>query len=350
MMDPANQSNSQSDLVESGGDTTHRLVEGTTNHAIFMLDADGNIITWSAPAKALYGYNTETALNQHIQTLFANKNSADSNPLPEEFFDKPKTDTVELEHWHRRADESIFWGTLTLSPLWENEFEGYAAISRDTTTAKEYKRMLERQNDRLKEFTDILVHDLRNPLSIIDGYLKQYQETGNEKHLETIDETTDRMERLVEDLLRVARQGNIITDPEPTDIGEVIETAWQNLTDMTNATLNSEPINSVSGDPDRLCELFENCFQNAVEHSEDSVTVRVGPLDTGFYIEDNGPGIPDEHRDQVFDHGFTTRDNGHGYGLSVVRTIVNAHGWDIIAVDAQSSGARFEITGIEFLD
>lgn len=335
---------------ESGEAVAHRLLEGISSHAIFMLDADGNIISWPAPAVALYGHDAEAVIDRTVRLLFADdEDGSEPNPLPEEFFEEPKTDVVEFEHWHRRADESVFWGTLTLSPLWNETFHGYAAVSQDTTTTKEYERMLERQNDRLKEFTDILAHDLRNPLNIIEGNMTLYEDTGDEKHLKTINETIKRMGRLVEDLLRVARQGNVITDPEPTDIGDVIETAWQSLNVDAGVTLRYETIPSVSSEPDRLCELFENLFQNAVDHGGGDVTVRVGPLDTGFFIEDDGPGISDEHKGDVFNHGFTTSDDGHGYGLSVVRTIVNAHGWDIIATDARSGGARFEVTGIDFL-
>ena len=175
------------------------------------------------------------------------------------------------------------------------------------------------------------------------------EDTGDEAHLEAIDETTDRMARLVEDLLRVARQGNVVTDPEPTDIGDVVDTAWQSLSSEPGATLRYETVRPVSGDPDRLCELFENLFRNSVDHGGDDATVRIGPLDTGFFVEDDGPGIPGDHEGEVFDHGFTTSDDGHGYGLSVVRTIVNAHGWDIVATDAQAGGARFEVTGIDLL-
>lgn len=349
MTDSSGTSDRVPDVSESQETTAHRLVESLSTHVIFQLDSDGDVVTWSGPAESFYGHDTETIIGQHVRVLFADKDSNESDSLPENYFEEPKHDTIEVEHWHRRADGAIFWGTLTLSPLWNDTFHGYAAISQDTTTTKEYERMLERQNDRLKEFTDILAHDLRNPLNVIDGHLSLYQETEDKDHLETIDETTDRMARLVDDLLRVARQGDVVTDPEPTDIGDPIETAWESLTADTGATLQYETVDSVSSDPDRLCELFENLFRNAVEHGGDNVTVRVGPLDTGFYVEDDGSGIAEEHKTEVFDHGFTTRNDGHGYGLSVVRTIVNAHGWDIIVSDAQTGGARFEITGIEFL-
>lgn len=315
-----------------------------------MLDADGNVATWPPPAATLYGYNEAGVLGRHVRMLFADKEGEKSSDAPPEgFFAEPGTESVEFEHWHRRADDSVFWATLTLSPLRNGEFHGYAAISRDTTSTKEYGQMLERQNDRLKEFTDILAHDLRNPLNIIAGRLTLYRETGNETHLETIGETTDRMTRLVDDLLRVAKQGNVVSDPETTNIGEIVEMAWQSVNGNSVGILTYEPVPSVSSDPDRVYELFENLFRNSVEHGGEEVAVRVGPLDAGFFVEDDGPGIAEGHRNDVFDHGFTTSDSGHGYGLSVVRTIVNAHGWDIIATDAENGGARFEITGIDFL-
>ncbi|MYL16981.1 PAS domain S-box protein [Halorubrum terrestre] len=335
---------------ESGDAVARRLLEGVSSHAIFMLDADGAVATWPAPSAALYGHDAEAVLGRHVRMLFADdEGEADSDSLPGDFFEEPSEESVEFEHWHRRADGSVFWGTLTLSPLRNGDFHGYAAISRDTTATKEYERMLERQNDRLKEFTDILAHDLRNPLNVIEGNLTLYETTGDEEHLDAIDETTDRMAQLVDDLLRVARQGNVVSDPEPTDIGEVVDSAWAGLNLAPDATLGYETVRSVSSDPDRLRELFENLFRNSADHGGNDVAVRVGPLDTGFYVEDDGPGIAADHREEVFDHGFTTSDGGHGYGLSVVRTIVNAHGWDVVAVDAEGGGARFEVTGIDFL-
>ena len=327
-----------------------RLLENVSSHAVFMLDVEGTITTWPAPAEALYGYEPAAIRGQHVSALFADGVGTGSEGPPEGFLGDAIDGTVEVEHWHRRADGEVFWGTMTVSPLNDGGPDGYAVITRDTTTTKEYERMLERQNDRLKEFTDILAHDLRNPLQIIDGQLTLYEATGDDTHIDTIDETADRMARLVEDLLRVARQGDVVTDPEPTDLGEIARTAWQVVGTTPDATLRYDDVRSVSADPDRLCELFENLFRNCVEHGREDGTVRVGPTKTGFYVEDDGPGIPDDDKDDVFDHGFTTSTDGSGYGLSVVRTIVNAHGWDIVAVDADGGGARFEVTGIDFLE
>jgi signal transduction histidine kinase len=67
----------------------------------------------------------------------------------------------------------------------------------------------------------------------------------------------------------------------------------------------------------------------------------------GFYVEDDGDGIPADEHGEIFDHGYTTSDDGMGFGLSIVEDIVDAHDWDISTAESHEGGARFEITGVE---
>jgi PAS domain S-box-containing protein len=328
-------------------DAYQRLLEGVADHALFMLDTEGCISLWPETAREFYGYDFEDAIGRRLDVLFIEERG--ESPPVDDLLAEATVGPVEIDGWHERADGSVFWGTCTLSPLSNGDVDGYAVIVRDTTTRKQYERMLERQNDRLKEFTDVLSHDLRTPLGIIDGRLTLFRESGEEEHLAAIERTTDRMERLVEDLLRVARQGRVVEHPEPTDIDSVLDIAREGALPAT-ATLRYESVRTVMADPDRLVQVFENLLRNSAEHGGDTVTVRVGPLRDGFYVEDDGPGIPEGNREQVFDHGYTTCDDGTGYGLSIVRSVVGAHGWDVSVVGADQGGARFEITGIEFVN
>jgi signal transduction histidine kinase len=75
------------------------------------------------------------------------------------------------------------------------------------------------------------------------------------------------------------------------------------------------------------------------------VTVTVGDLENGFYIEDDGPGIPKAEREAVFDPGHSTSEEGTGFGLAIVREIANAHGWSVRVTGGAAGGARFELTG-----
>ena len=106
-------------------------------------------------------------------------------------------------------------------------------------------------------------------------------------------------------------------------------------------------LETIQADYDRLCQLLENLFRNAIDHCGEDVTVRVGCLDDGFYIEDDGPGIPADAREEVFEVGHSTSPDGTGFGLSIVKDIAESHGWEITITEGTTGGARFEITGIE---
>jgi signal transduction histidine kinase len=214
-----------------------------------------------------------------------------------------------------------------------------AALARASREAE-----LQRQNDRLDQFASVVAHDLRNPLSVAMGFLDIAGETGDAEHFETVESAHDRIERLIEDLLTLARGETTIEDTEHIDLESVTTEAW-GYVDTKEATLTvTDEVPTVIGDGGRLTQLFENLFRNAVEHGGADVTVTVGRLDgdDGFYVEDNGSGIPPERRDGVFEHGVTSSERGTGFGLSIVADIAKAHGWTVSLTDGTDGGARFE--------
>ncbi|GAB3019722.1 hybrid sensor histidine kinase/response regulator [Natronobiforma cellulositropha] len=240
----------------------------------------------------------------------------------------------------------------------DDEFQGTVGVLRDISDRLERERELKRQNDRLNEFTSIVSHDLRNPLLIALGNLELAEETGDEAAIEEATLALERMYDLIEDLLTLARQGRVIDDRERLDLASLVDTALLTVgTDDVTVDVDGLESVTVSGDETRLGELLENLFRNTVEHSStshalddegdgDTVTIWVGPLEDepGFYVEDDGPGIPESERDRVFDPGYTTREGGTGFGLRIVEEIVDAHGWSIELREGRTGGARFEIT------
>ncbi|WP_418280059.1 PAS domain-containing protein [Halorubrum sp. DTA98] len=205
---------------------------------------------------------------------------------------------------------------------------------------REREAELEAQNERLEQFASMVSHDLRNPLTIASGNLELYQQTGDDSHLKKVDTSLTRMQELITDLTALARHGTPNKQHEPVSVSEVARDAWE-LTDTRSATLSTEPC-TVVGDASQLTALFENLFRNAVGHGGSDVTVRVGPLEHGFYVEDTGDGIPPDERDTVFDHGYTTGYSGSGIGLTIVSRIAQAHNWDVTLTDSKEGGARFE--------
>ncbi|WP_435197036.1 ATP-binding protein [Natronomonas sp. EA1] len=202
---------------------------------------------------------------------------------------------------------------------------------------------LRRQNDRLEGFASIVSHDLRNPLNALEGWLELAEETGDPEHFERAERAIDRMRVLIDDLLTLARAGEAIDDLAPVALAAVAEAAWATVP-TEDATIRLETTRTVEADDPRLQQLFENLFRNSTDHGGDTVTVTVGDLEDGFFVADDGPGIPEDAREQVFEDGYTTAADGTGIGLAIVRSIAEAHGWDVRLTASEAGGARFEFT------
>jgi PAS domain S-box-containing protein len=203
---------------------------------------------------------------------------------------------------------------------------------------------LQRQNERLDEFASVVAHDLRNPLQVATGFLDIVEDTGDLAYLDRVESAHDRMGRLIDDLLTLASGESTVTDAERVDLHAVTTESW-GYVDTAEATLTvAEDLQTVDGDGGRLTQLFENLFRNAVEHGGAGVAVAVGPLDdrAGFYVADDGDGIPPEKRSEVLEHGVTSNDGGTGFGLSIVVDIAKAHGWAVEVTESADGGARFE--------
>jgi len=125
------------------------------------------------------------------------------------------------------------------------------------------------------------------------------------------------------------------------------EDAWATI-DTVDGTLTVADDPGIRADATRLQQVLENLLANAVEHGGPEAQVTVGALDDGFYVADDGPGIPPDDRDQVFDSGYSRSDDGTGFGLAIVRQIAEAHGWAIGVTDSDTGGARVEVTGVGF--
>mgnify|MGYP006278224817 CR=1 FL=1 len=224
---------------------------------------------------------------------------------------------------------------------------GQLVLLKDVTEQERYRRELEHQNERLERFTGMVSHDLRNPLNIAKGNVDLARETDADTAadaLDTAEDALDRMEELIEDLLALARQGQPLDETERVSLAEIVRSCWE-MVDVADANLVVDGDLDLDADPDRLQQLFENLFRNAVEHGGESVTVSVGPLDdaSGFFVEDTGPGIPEDEQGEVFESGYTTSRQGTGFGLSIVEEIVEAHDWTISVSNGASGGARFEV-------
>jgi signal transduction histidine kinase len=207
-------------------------------------------------------------------------------------------------------------------------------------------RELEQRNERLDQFTSVVSHDLRGPLSIISGNVELARETGDNAYLDEVDHAVERMDRLISEVLTLAREGEAVGEPEQVSLVETATRAWRSLP-TADATLVVDDDAIVTADSERLQTVFENLFRNSIEHGHSGVTVTVESTADGFAVSDDGPGVPDDERVSVFDRGFTTSDDGTGFGLAIVETVAEGHGWTVSVTESDAGGARFVFEGAD---
>ncbi len=249
---------------------------------------------------------------------------------------------VSVEILNYRADGTRFWNELEITPVYDDDGEltHFFGFQRDVTERRRRRRQLEHERSRLEEFAGLLSHDVRNPLSVAMGSVEMARESGDVGELEAAERAHDRIESVVENTLRYVREGDVVdADLVTVDVAELAAAAAE---ETCAVEVEVESDVEIQCDREAVTRLFENLLRNAGEH--EASTVRVGALDgqEGFYVEDDGEGIPDSEREKVWEHGYSTGGTT-GLGLSIVRAIAEAHGWTISVAEGSEDGARFEV-------
>lgn len=188
-----------------------------------------------------------------------------------------------------------------------------------------------------------IAHDLRNPLSAALCSVGAARRTGEERHFDRAERSLRRMDEMIDDLLALGRCHTAGSDAESVSLRTAAERAWETTrTGMGSLAVDTD--GSLEADPAALDVVLSNLFDNAVVHADGEVTVRVGHLgsESGFFVSDDGPGIPPAEREQVFEFGYSLDGDGTGYGLAIVTRIAAAHGWDVTLTESDAGGARFE--------
>ena len=308
--------------------------------ASFVVEDGEPVIRSLNPAfERVFGYSESELTGENVDEYIV---PPDREPEAEVYNEKLRQgQTVNVEVRRVAADgPRDFLLDVVPFRLEEPNVHGYAMYT-DITDRKERERELERQNDRLEEFASIVSHDLRNPLNVARGYLELAEEMGDDEHFERADTALERMHDIIESVLALARQGRSLDETVAVSLSAAAGEAWRNV-ETAEATLDVAGDATLDVDPSRFGSLLENLFGNAVEHGGPTATVTVGATDDGFYVADDGPGVPREHRDAVFKSGETHSEDGTGFGLAIVKGIAEAHGWSVAITDAEGGGARFE--------
>jgi PAS domain S-box-containing protein len=322
----------------------------TSPISIVVADRSGTITLVNERAAQVLDEDTETIVGQNVfasewEPTDANGDpiTVEENPFSLAFAGSP---TYGQRICVTLPDDERFVLRINTAPIRNTDGDVAAVVAtlEDVTAIDRRQRELAAKNRQLESLASVLSHDLRNPLAIARGYTDLARETGDLSLLEKVEVAHDRMEELIDSLLLLARRGQAIGPKEAVTLVASASAAWESVATGAATFEVGSGLEAVVADRVRLQQLFENLFRNAVEHGSESVTVTVGRLDTadGFFVEDDGPGVPTLVEPLALAEYLDRIDVTEGLGLRIVNAIAEAHEWKTTVAPSRRGGLRFE--------
>ncbi|MBS3795248.1 MAG: PAS domain S-box protein [Candidatus Thorarchaeota archaeon] len=236
-------------------------------------------------------------------------------------------------HWKgvavgRKKNGEKFPQEVSLTLL---EDGGLICVVRDISKRKEVEERLRKQREELSEFAHAMSHDLSNRLHQVSGYLDLYHQDHDEEMYRRAQRIISQMGDLLKYSVDLADAGQVVQKQSDVDLGEV-------LMEVANTVLprsidySQEELPTVEADRTKWFQVFQNIFDNAVTHGNpENIRVSKERKDDGIHLQimNDGEPIPLEHKGSLFKRGFTTSPTNTGFGLTIAKKIIEAHGWEI---------------------
>jgi PAS domain S-box-containing protein len=330
----------------SGSDALSGILDDIAD-AVVVTDADtGEVVAVNDGVERVFGH-PPSAFRDLDPDAYAANPGAVRDARDDAHRTVAETGSATFRWTARRRDGNTFQAESSVSATTVDGRACFVAVVRDVSDRAERERELER-------FAEVLTHDLRSPLNAAQAQVEilRSEASGGEEWLDRLDGVHDRMADIVDDVRTLVTGDRNIGDTERIDLSEAVEETWAATAGDRGGPAElvvTGDLGSVAADPTRLCRLLENLFENAVRHGGDGVTVTVSRLSDGdgIAVEDDGPGVPSDAQDRVFEYGYTTATAGTGFGLNIVAAAADAHGWEVRVTEGTEGGARFEITGMD---
>ncbi|HEY6191069.1 MAG TPA: MASE1 domain-containing protein [Bacteroidota bacterium] len=353
------------------------ILAGVKDHAIFMLDPRGIVLTWGEGAKCLHGYEAEEIIGRDFSVLYSEDDLRWGKPRIE--LEVARTQgRLEEEAWRVRKDGSRYWASLVVTALRDSngELRGFAAITRDVTArrkadlelrsvAQELELRvteLNMVNKELEAFSYSVSHDLRTPLRHIDGFVELLRtelagslNREGERYLGVISESARHMGTMIENLLLFSRMSRVELQKAPVDPNLLVKETIAALEMETKGREIEWKIGDLprlEADAALMALVFTNLISNSLKYTRPRPTavIEIGyaPHDghgPAYFVRDNGVGFDMQYADKlfgVFQRLHTAQQfEGTGIGLANVRRIVHRHGGATWAEGAVDKGATF---------
>lgn len=325
-----------------------RWLEAVVEHAaegILILDASGRMLGGNPAFYRLTGLRDSQIRGRFLSDVFDMPVRA--------IWDDGKLVDITIKDDRRR----IFEANRSIIAGGQGEPLGGVLSLRDVTARREAEELQ-------STFFSVISHELKTPVAVIKGYadlldedIEKMEPAQVRRQLGVIREESDRLARMVENLLEATRiqSGALKLRPEPLAIGKLVQHVVKKMSTVNKSrrivSSVAKDLPAVLGDWDRLEEVLTNLIDNAIKYSPEGGAIRVAALSLGtdviVRVEDEGSGVPEIERLRIFDRfarlesGQVRKAKGAGLGLFICKSIVEAHGGRIWVESAPKGGARF---------
>lgn len=339
-------------------------------YGLLIASSDGRIQMVNPRLATMFGHDREELTGSSLERLIPDRFHDNHRQMLADFFTSPETRRMasgrEVFALHKSGREFPVEITLTKIETAEgvNVLGSIVDITeRKRTEAAErrYLAELQRSNEDLDAFAYSASHDLKAPLRAIkqlaqwiDEDLESDAPPKVKKRLQQMTGRVDRMDKLLEDILVYSRAGRTAGEIDTVDVQELVESVWAMLPISDGFTLQiPERLPQLVSESIPLQQCFLNLISNAIKHHDQPHgTVQVTSSESGewleFQIADDGPGIPAEHHQRIFEMFRTLqpRDKveGSGVGLSLVKKYVELAGGTITVQPGPARGTVFRFT------
>ena len=317
----------------------YETIVETVTDGIYVVDGDGHFTLVNDAYCELTGYDRDELLGAHVSKV-VDEETVEAARSREQQLVTGEEETAKVEADVRTATGATIRAEASFALLSEDGDHERVGVVRDVT------ERIEREQ-RLESFASMLAHELRNPVNIGQIYSRQLPTDAAPEAIEHVADAFDRIDDMINVMLVLTRGRDAVPEGTVVQLSDVVRTAWDRI-EAPEAALRVLSDAEIRADETYLQHLFQNLFENAVEHGGADVTITVGDLSTGFYVEDDGIGIPPAERESVFEAGFTTTSGqgGTGLGLAFVRELADAYEWTYAVAESDAGGARFEFTDV----
>jgi len=341
MMDITDMKRIQDELEHS--EDLYKTIFETTGSSYVIFDKEATIVMINSEMERLSGYSKEE--------IEGKKKWIEFIPEPEltmmiEYNKKRVTDptTVPSQYETRFIDKYGNVKHILLNVNFIPTTGNFIVALMDITESKKTLEKLDKQREELSDFAHYMSHDIRNSLSAIEGYIDVFKVDEDQTYIDKILRRTKYIGDLLEHSVELAEAGLAIEEKNTVDLNHLVNTV-ADVVIPEQIKFKKETLSEIQGDKERLSQVFKNLFENAVIHGDPKeiiVQQEESANELVISVINDGKIISQETIEKAFERGFTTLKDGRGIGLTIVRKIIEAHGWRI-NVKSDIGKTRFNI-------